>query len=308
MQFGGLDALNNVEHHGAEGQRGGVIGPNGSGKSTLFNVITGLVPAEEGSIRFHGEEIMGLPALPDPRAGHRAHLPEPAAVHQPDRDGERAGRPARAAEDRHARRRSCARRARRPRRGRRANGRWRSSAIFGNRLMPRVEQVVAGLSYANRRRIEIARALASRPRMLLLDEPTAGMNPAETLELADQIRSLNGLGTDGAADRAQAGRGDHAGRHGLSCSTTARRSPRASRTRCGATRRCCAPISGASAGADGGRGSMLPEAACHAARVSNGRRHLLRRAPRPEGGELHDRARARSSACSAAMPRASPPP
>ena len=67
-------------------------------------------------------------------------------------------------------------------------------AIFGNRLMPRVEQMVTGLSYANRRRIEIARALASRPRILLLDEPTAGMNPAETLELAEQIKSLNELG------------------------------------------------------------------------------------------------------------------
>ena len=67
-------------------------------------------------------------------------------------------------------------------------------AIFGNRLMPRVGQLVAGLSYANRRRIEIARALASRPRILLLDEPTAGMNPAETLELAEQIKSLHELG------------------------------------------------------------------------------------------------------------------
>src|SRR5258708_38455423 len=67
-------------------------------------------------------------------------------------------------------------------------------SIFGNRLLPRVSQMVSGLSYANRRRIEIARALASRPRLLLLDEPTAGMNPAETLELAEQIKSLNGLG------------------------------------------------------------------------------------------------------------------
>ena len=67
-------------------------------------------------------------------------------------------------------------------------------SIFGNRLTPRIDQMVSGLSYANRRRIEIARALASRPRMLLLDEPTAGMNPAETLELAEQIKSLNDLG------------------------------------------------------------------------------------------------------------------
>ena len=67
-------------------------------------------------------------------------------------------------------------------------------AIFGNRLTPRAGQAVSGLSYANRRRTEIARALASRPKLLLLDEPTAGMNPAETLELAEQIKGLKGLG------------------------------------------------------------------------------------------------------------------
>ena len=64
-------------------------------------------------------------------------------------------------------------------------------ALFGNRLLPRVDHVVSSLSYANRRRVEIARALASQPKLLLLDEPTAGMNPAETLELAEQIKSLN---------------------------------------------------------------------------------------------------------------------
>jgi branched-chain amino acid transport system permease protein len=66
--------------------------------------------------------------------------------------------------------------------------------LFGNRLTPRAAQTVSGLSYANRRRVEISRALASGPRILLLDEPTAGMKPAETLELAEQIKSLHKLG------------------------------------------------------------------------------------------------------------------
>jgi branched-chain amino acid transport system permease protein len=67
-------------------------------------------------------------------------------------------------------------------------------ALFGNRLLPRADHPTASLSYANRRRTEIARALAARPRLLLLDEPTAGMNPAETLELADQIGGFNRRG------------------------------------------------------------------------------------------------------------------
>ena len=63
--------------------------------------------------------------------------------------------------------------------------------VEGFRLLPRADHLAASLSYANRRRTEIARALATQPKLLLLDEPTAGMNPAETLELADQIQSLN---------------------------------------------------------------------------------------------------------------------
>jgi branched-chain amino acid transport system permease protein len=67
-------------------------------------------------------------------------------------------------------------------------------AIFGNRLLPRLDHPVYGLSYANRRRTEIARAIMTRPKVLLLDEPAAGMNPAETLELMDLIRAFRGLG------------------------------------------------------------------------------------------------------------------
>src|SRR5207237_3083867 len=66
--------------------------------------------------------------------------------------------------------------------------------LFGNRLTPRLEHVVSSLSYANRRRVEISRALAGKPQLVLLDEPAAGMNPAETLEIMDQIRSLRDLG------------------------------------------------------------------------------------------------------------------
>src|ERR1700682_2316254 len=76
----------------------------------------------------------------------------------------------------------------------RASGRWRFSRGSATGRVPPADHVAPSLSYANRRRVEIARALASQPKLLLLDEPTAGMNPAETLELADQIKSLNRLG------------------------------------------------------------------------------------------------------------------
>ena len=194
VRFGGLTALNKVNLVVPTGGVVAVIGPNGSGKSTLFNVITGLVEAEhDGSIRFHGEEMMGLPpheilakgiarTFQNLRLFANLTVMENALIGQHARlkTGTFAAilrLPWTNAEEKAARE-------------------WAMEvfAIFGNRLTPRTGQVVAGLSYANRRRIEIARALASRPRILLLDEPTAGMNPAETLELAEQIKSLNDLG------------------------------------------------------------------------------------------------------------------
>jgi ABC-type branched-subunit amino acid transport system ATPase component/ABC-type branched-subunit amino acid transport system permease subunit len=193
VRFGGLTALNSVDLVVPNGGVVAVIGPNGSGKSTLFNVITGLVPSDAGSIRFHGEEILGRPPHEILRKGiartfqnlrlfPNLTVMENALIGQHARLTTGVFRaifrpPGSRAEELAARI-------------------WAMEifAIFGNRLTPRATQMVSGLSYANRRRIEIARALASRPRILLLDEPTAGMNPAETLELAEQIKSLNGLG------------------------------------------------------------------------------------------------------------------
>ncbi|HEV8677938.1 MAG TPA: branched-chain amino acid ABC transporter ATP-binding protein/permease [Stellaceae bacterium] len=193
VRFGGLVALHAVALGVPAHSVLAVIGPNGSGKSTLFNAVTGLVPAEGGSIRFAGAEIAGRPphvvldrgiartfqnirlfpnltVLENVLIGMHARLHTGAAealLRLPRTIREEAAARQRALE---------------------------ILAIFGNRLVPRVDHVVSSLSYANRRRVEIARALASNPKLLLLDEPTAGMNPAETLELAEQIKSLNGLG------------------------------------------------------------------------------------------------------------------
>ena len=193
VKFGGLVALNSVDLVVPAGGVVAVIGPNGSGKSTLFNVITGLVEADGGSIKFEGVELLGL--RPDQVLTHgvartfqnirlfpnltvleNVLIGEHARLHTGP-VGAVVGTPKARAEEEGALK-------------------WAMDiiALFGNRLTPRIGQIVSGLSYANRRRVEIARALASRPRILLLDEPTAGMNPAETLELAEQIKSLHEMG------------------------------------------------------------------------------------------------------------------
>ena len=193
VRFGGLTALNKVDLQVPTGSVVAVIGPNGSGKSTLFNAITGLLENTEGSIRFHGDEMLGLP----PHAILKKGI---ARTFQNLRLFPNLTVMDNALIGQHARLTTGVFKAiARPpstRREEKAARDWAMEvfAIFGNRLVPRVGQMVLGLSYANRRRIEIARALASRPRILLLDEPTAGMNPAESLELAEQIKSLNDLG------------------------------------------------------------------------------------------------------------------
>ncbi|HKM62961.1 MAG TPA: branched-chain amino acid ABC transporter ATP-binding protein/permease [Acidisphaera sp.] len=193
VRFGGLVALKSVDIDVPHGGVIAVIGPNGSGKSTLFNAITGLVPADEGSIRFDGVEILGLQP-------HKILERGVARTFQNIRLFPNLTVLENVLVGQHARLRTGPLRAVvRPPSTRREEAEAREWAaeilsIFGNRLLPRVDQAASGLSYANRRRAEIARALASRPKILLLDEPTAGMNPAETIELAEQIRSLHTLG------------------------------------------------------------------------------------------------------------------
>jgi branched-chain amino acid transport system permease protein len=193
VRFGGLVALRQVALTVPARSVVAVIGPNGSGKSTLFNAMTGLVAADEGTLRFAGGNIARLPphavlergiartfqnlrlfpsltVLENVMIGMHARLATGAV-------GALLRLPASRREEEAARERAMA-----------------ILEIFGNRLVPRAEHTVASLSYANRRRVEIARALASQPKLLLLDEPTAGMNPAETIELAGQIRGLHQLG------------------------------------------------------------------------------------------------------------------
>jgi branched-chain amino acid transport system ATP-binding protein len=193
--FGGLYALGGLDLHVDEGEIVSVIGPNGAGKSTLFNVVTGLYGPDEGQIRFQGENLVGMPPhritkLGVARTFRTVHLfpnmtvLENAMVGQHTRS--RAGvfgailqTPRTRREEKRIRERAKT-----------------SLEFFGTRLAGyRQEQPAFSLSYANRRRLEMARALATDPKLVLLDEPTAGMNPRETLELRDHIvRMRDSLG------------------------------------------------------------------------------------------------------------------
>jgi len=186
-RFGGLSALNDLSFEVAEGEIVSIIGPNGAGKSTVFNVITGLYPPDEGDVRLRGISVVGLAPNRLTRAGiartfQNVHLfpnmtvLENAMVGQHCRS--KAGVFGSIIRPPSVRREEAAIRARAK----------ESLEFFGSRLAGyRQDQPAFVLSYANRRRLEMARALATDPAIVLLDEPTAGMNPRETLELRDHI-------------------------------------------------------------------------------------------------------------------------
>jgi branched-chain amino acid transport system permease protein len=190
VRFGGLVALRSIELVVPSNSVLAVIGPNGSGKSTLFNAVTGLVSPESGTVRFAGRPLERQPPhivldrgmartfqnirlFPNLTVLENVMIGRHARLHT-GMAGALMRLPGTLREEAAAREHCL-----------------EILALFGNRLLPRAEHIVASLSYANRRRVEIARALASSPKLLLLDEPTAGMNPAETLELAGQIKSLH---------------------------------------------------------------------------------------------------------------------
>jgi branched-chain amino acid transport system ATP-binding protein len=190
LAFGGLDALSAVDLRVADREIVSLIGPNGAGKTTVFNVITGVYQPSGGDVRFAGHSIAGqaphriaglgiartfqslrlflnMSVLENVMAatyGHTKASPAESILRLPR--ARREERQARAlAED--------------------------VLSFFGQRLAGyRWDQPAYSLSYANRRRLEIARALATRPQLLLLDEPAAGMNPAETKEVTELIGRL----------------------------------------------------------------------------------------------------------------------
>jgi len=191
--FGGIKAVNRVDLSVMPGSIVAIIGPNGSGKTTFFNLITGLIEPDGGKVLLAGKNVTGLKP-------HRIVEKGIARTFQNLRLFANMTVLENALVGAHARTATGAVGAvlRLPR-VKREEAAARARAldilgIFGNRLMPRLQHLAFSLSYANRRRLEIARALVSEPVLLLLDEPTAGMNPTETLELTHQIRHLRERG------------------------------------------------------------------------------------------------------------------
>jgi branched-chain amino acid transport system permease protein len=192
-RFGGLTAVDGLDVTVNEGEIVSLVGPNGAGKTTVFNLISGVLRPTTGSVQLLGRELVGQPAhrithhgiartFQNIRVFPQLTVRENILLgtHHWTRSGmlgsvtfwpgtRRAERAAQAEVQ-------------------------TAIELFRERLEARLEDPAFTLSYANRRRTEIARALAARPRLLLLDEPAAGMNPYERIEMAGLIRSMRDRG------------------------------------------------------------------------------------------------------------------
>lgn len=185
--FGGLSAVTNVKIKIEKGELVGLIGPNGAGKTTIFNLLTGVYPTTEGAILFDGENLAGrkpsainrlglartfqnirlfgnLTVLDNVRIAYHSHVKYglPSAILRAGGFYQEERSMAQKAED--------------------------LLKIFN--LDHKKQEIAKSLPYGEQRRLEIVRALASKPKFLLLDEPAAGMNPQETAELMELIQEI----------------------------------------------------------------------------------------------------------------------
>jgi branched-chain amino acid transport system ATP-binding protein len=194
ISFGGLSAIDNLDLVVNENEIVSVIGPNGAGKTTLFNLITGIYPPDTGDISLDGQSLVGLaPHKIAQRGAARTFQTLRLFLNMSVIDNVMATQygqtkvgflramlrtPGMRREEKQIRARA-----------------EEKLSFFGQRLMGyRWDQPAFSLSYANRRRLEIARAMATEPRILLLDEPAAGMNPTETHEITELIGQLRDEG------------------------------------------------------------------------------------------------------------------
>ena len=190
--FGGVYANRDIDLEVAEGELRGVIGPNGAGKSTLFSLIAGHSRPDAGAIVFDGRRIDRLPPHVRARLGI-------AIVFQGARLFPAMSVLENAMIGAHARTRSgflaAAIRPPQQRREERETRAYAAECLERVGLAPLASRPADGLPLGQQRRLQLARALAGRPRLLLLDEPASGLRAAERTQLADLVRELNAAGT-----------------------------------------------------------------------------------------------------------------
>jgi branched-chain amino acid transport system ATP-binding protein len=192
--FGGLTVIDDLDLEVKQGEIVSVIGPNGAGKTTLFNVITGLYRPELGEILFDGDDVVGRAPHSIAKLGiARTFQTLRLFLNMTVQENVMASQYGRT----HTSVVESILRTPRARREEREIARVANEKLdfFGQRLAGyRRSQPAFSLSYANRRRLEIARAMATEPKLLLLDEPAAGMNPVETHEITELIGELRNRG------------------------------------------------------------------------------------------------------------------
>ncbi|MGA9755476.1 MAG: ABC transporter ATP-binding protein [Desulfobaccales bacterium] len=177
-RFGGLQALTDVTFDLPEGQILGLIGPNGAGKTTLFNVINGVYTPERGQVIFRGEDITRLPSYEVARRGMaRAHQVVRPLTDLTVRENVMVG--------------ACFGR---ERHGLRASARLADGALTQVGLIDRADQPAGSLNVAQKKRLEMARALAAKPYLILLDEVLAGLNPSEIAAMMETVRGIRDEG------------------------------------------------------------------------------------------------------------------
>ncbi|MGD8981062.1 MAG: ABC transporter ATP-binding protein [Desulfobacterales bacterium] len=191
VRFGGLLALSDVSFSLLPGEIVGLIGPNGAGKTTVFNVITGVYKTSGGDVRYENQSLLGkrpheILSLGIARTFQTIRLfnnmtaIENAMVAQHCRSKRGViGAILRTRSQKHEEQR--------------IRDRAREALIFMG-VEQYADEVAQNLPYGLQRRLEIARALASQPKIMLLDEPAAGMNPAESMALMDDIARISELG------------------------------------------------------------------------------------------------------------------
>jgi branched-chain amino acid transport system ATP-binding protein len=177
-RFGGLAALEAISFGVNENEIFGVIGPNGAGKTTLFNVINGVYPPSQGKILFQGQDITGLPSYEVARRGiARTHQIVRPLGELSVQENVVAG--------------ACFGR---------ENLSLRAAAPIAAEVLEfvglaaRRDMLASQLNVAQKKRLEMARALAARPRLILLDEVLAGLNPSEVAEMVGVILQLRAQG------------------------------------------------------------------------------------------------------------------